>query len=334
MRIELSSEDLATSRFAVSPLFELMGVLRVLSGMSRGYPTRAWVRRLAPVYDEVRRDARFGVLLALQGGAYNAGFITPPPHSMAQTFADDLATVRATPLTLAREEIKRCSEARPVTDSGIRGMLGSVEIVDLIADALDLAWSRLLAPDWPRIRSAYERDVTAHGAMLGRVGWAKTLSELHPRIRWQAGGIELARCAPDQRLTPSRGLLLVPSAFVWPGFAIYADDPWPCTLVYPAGHRSAFDSAVDDRASALARLMGKTRARLLYELREPTTTSQLAAGLSLSVGAVGDHLAILYQAGLLDRSRAGYRVLYRRTPLGDSLVAEATDDAAMPSEPE
>ncbi|SEH03476.1 Helix-turn-helix domain-containing protein [Nonomuraea solani] len=327
MRIELSSEELATSRFAVSPLFELMGVLRVLSGMSRGYPAQSWIRRLTPVYDELRRDAGFGVLLALQGGAYNASFITPPPHSMAQTFADDLAAVRATPLTLAREEIRRCSRTRPVTDSGVRGMLASAEIVSLVVDALEHAWERLLAPDWPRIRSAYERDVTAHGAMLGRAGWAKTLNDLHPRIRWQQGGIELARCAPDQRLTPSRGLLLVPSAFVWPGLAVYADDPWPCTLVYPAGHRSAFASEGGDRASALARLMGRTRARLLHELREPTTTSQLAAGLSLSVGAVGDHLAILHQAGLVDRSRAGYRVLYRRTSLGESLVA------AMPSAP-
>ncbi|AQZ63587.1 putative transcriptional regulator [[Actinomadura] parvosata subsp. kistnae] len=323
MRIELSSEELATSRFAVSPLFELMGVLRVLSGRSRGYPAQTWVRRLSPAYDELRQHAGCAVLLALQGGTYHAGFITPPPHSMAQTFADDLAAVRATPLALAREEIRACLEARPVTDAGIRATLAGAEIVEVIADALAHAWDRLLAPHWPRIRSAYERDVTAHAAMLGRAGWAKTLGDLHPRIRWRAGGLELARCAPDDRLTAPRGLLLVPSAFVWPGFAVYADEPWPCTLVYPAGHRSAFEPSTGDRLSALARLMGRTRARLLDELREPATTSQLAAGLRLSVGTVGDHLAVLREAGLLDRSRAGYRVLYRRTPLGDSLVDEA-----------
>lgn len=39
-----------------------------------------------------------------------------------------------------------------------------------------------------------------------------------------------------------------------------------------------------------------------------------------SLGAVGRHLTILRDSGLLRRSRAGRSVLYYRTSLGDDLV--------------
>jgi DNA-binding transcriptional ArsR family regulator len=329
MRIELSSEELARSRFALSPLFELTGVLRVLSGLSTRSPAQAWVSRLEPVFTDLRRRSCLDVVLALQGPTYSASFVTPPPRDVTQTFADDVAAVRRTPLEFARSEIERCLQARPIADDAVRKMMGSADIVDVVAETLDLAWRELVAPDWPHIRSAYERDVTSHIATLGHMGWARMLNDLHPRIRWNAGGIEL-RCTSSHQVRSSRGLLLVPSAFVWPRCAVYSDDLWPCALVYPArGSIVPLDTPGAKEASAahgpmaLAKLIGKTRSRLLSELAEPTTTTQLAAGLDLSIGGVGDHLAVLFHAGLLDRTRAGFRVLYCRTPLGDSVIEAA-----------
>jgi DNA-binding transcriptional ArsR family regulator len=55
-------------------------------------------------------------------------------------------------------------------------------------------------------------------------------------------------------------------------------------------------------------------------LAEPASTTQLARGNGLAVGALGDHLAVLRDAGLVDRARSGRSVLYRRTPLGDALA--------------
>jgi DNA-binding transcriptional ArsR family regulator len=39
------------------------------------------------------------------------------------------------------------------------------------------------------------------------------------------------------------------------------------------------------------------------------------------LGSVGGHLAVLLEAGLVTRRRAGRSVLYVRTPLGNRLVA-------------
>ncbi|MER6033878.1 ArsR family transcriptional regulator [Streptomyces sp. NPDC001835] len=70
---------------------------------------------------------------------------------------------------------------------------------------------------------------------------------------------------------------------------------------------------------ALVRLLGRPRARLLSLLAEPASTTELAHRLEVTPGAVSQHLAVLYDAGLLSRARSGRTVRYRRTPLGDAL---------------
>ena len=62
---------------------------------------------------------------------------------------------------------------------------------------------------------------------------------------------------------------------------------------------------------------------MLYALADPASTTQLARSLRLAAGAVGDHLAVLLRAGLVDRGRSGRSVVYRRTPLGDALAGAA-----------
>lgn len=122
------------------------------------------------------------------------------------------------------------------------------------------------------------------------------------------------------------GLLLVPSVFVWPGIAAYIEPPWPRSIIYPArGVSALWEAPATAGAGALSDLLGRSRARLLGALDTPASTTQLARALGLAPGAVGDHLAVLLRAGLLERARAGRSVLYRRTPVGDALAAMSGD---------
>jgi DNA-binding transcriptional ArsR family regulator len=314
LRFEVTPSDLANTRFAVSPLFELTCLLRTLSGRSSaGLLPAPWRADLRPAFGRLRRDTALDAVLALQQPGRGAQFIVPPPTSLAQTVDEDLAAVRATPLAIARREFARYG--LPV--AGSRGV-----VLD-IAAALEAAWHELVAPHWPQLRAICERDVVHRAGELGRGGWAAALDGLHPAVRWRADGIEIARMRGGSVPVGGTGLTLVPSVFVWPRIAAHYEDPWPKAIVYPArGSAALLEPARHRPPEALAALLGRTRAALLAALAEPASTTQLARGNGVTVGAVGDHLAVLLNAGLVDRARHGRSVLYRRTPLGDALAGD------------
>jgi len=329
LRFVLEADDLLRSRFAVSPLFELDNLLRRLSGLSPHRLPAAWSARLTPVYRRLRATTDLDVVLALQSRTYGAGFIAPPPRSLAQSIDDDLATVRATALPDARREIARCLGLRPVDDERILAILRSEDVVEWIAQALETAWHELLAADWLQLRALCERDVVHRAGQLSRSGWAAALDGLHRRVRWRSGAIEVLQHA-EHRTVPldGQGLLLVPSVLVWPQVAAHVDRPWPATLIYPArGIAALWEAPATAAPGALGALVGRTRAVLLAALDQPASTTQLARSLGLATGAVGDHLATLHGAGLLTKARSGRSVLYRRTPLGDALIAASPGPA-------
>ena len=325
----MEADDLLRSRFAVSPLFELENLLRKLSGLSPHRLPAAWSARLTPVYRRLRATTDLDVVLALQSRTYGPGFVAPPPRSLAQSIEDDLATVRAMALPDARREIARCLSLRPVSDKRILGILRSEEVVERIARALETAWHELLAADWLQLRALCERDVVHRAGQLSRSGWAEALDGLHRRLRWRNGAIELLQPAEHRTVHPGgQGLLLVPSALLWPQVAAHVDPPWPATLIYPArGIAALWEAPATAAPGALGALVGRTRAVLLAALDQPASTTQLARSLGLATGAVGDHLATLHGAGLLAKARSGRSVLYRRTPLGDALIAASPSPA-------
>jgi DNA-binding transcriptional ArsR family regulator len=69
-------------------------------------------------------------------------------------------------------------------------------------------------------------------------------------------------------------------------------------------------------------VLGRTRADLLDELDVPASTTDLARRLALTPGAVSRHLTAVRAAGLLGAHRVGRRVLYARTKVAETLLAE------------
>ncbi|GAA1226604.1 DUF5937 family protein [Kitasatospora nipponensis] len=325
LRFEVGTDDLLHSRFALSPAFELCTLLRMLEGTTDRPLPAGWATRLQPVFRRLCRESDLTAVLALQNARFGANFIALPPTGPDQSWADDLAAIRRTPLATARADIARCLPARPRTGPRARAVLAGEDVVERVAEALDLAWHELLAADWPRLRAVCERDLVHRAGQLGRHGWAAALDGLHPRVRWRAGGIELGGNSADAVVPlAGEGLLLVPSVFVYPETAAHMDDPWPKAIVYPArGIAALWERGEVLSSDALADLLGRSRARLLAALDRPAGTTQLARSLGLATGAVGDHLAVLRRAGLLHRARDGRTVLYRRTPLGEALLTGA-----------
>jgi DNA-binding transcriptional ArsR family regulator len=336
LRFTVSGAALSATRFAISPLFELDGLLRKLSGRSPHVLPSSWHDRLRPAYRELRRHTALDAVLALQSRGWGADFVAPVSESLSQTIDADIAQVRATPPAHAREQISQALAAQPARgDRALSGrgpselapsdralaVLHSPDAVDQIADALELAWQELLAPDWPQLRAICERDAVHRAGQLARLGWAAALRGLHPDVHWQDNGIDVLRTSAEMTVAvDEQGLLLVPSVFIWPGMAAHTTPPWPRALIYPArGIAALWQLDEPGEPAALVELVGRTRAQLLVALAEPASTTQLARSMALSIGAVGDHLTVLRRAGLLHRARSGRSVLYYRTPLGDAL---------------
>jgi DNA-binding transcriptional ArsR family regulator len=328
LRFRVGATDLVNSRFAVSPLSELNHLLRKLSGLDEGRLPRDWSARLRPVYRRLRAETELDAILALNSRHHGPAFVAPPPSTSAQTAEMDLSAMRDTSLRQARVEIEECLRRRPVTDERIMAVLRSRSVVRRLVDTYEIAWHELLAADWLQLRAICERDVVHRAGLLSRAGWAAAIDGLHPKVRWRDGGIELAwRHHPDTTVDlDGAGLLFVPAVFIWPKVAAYIAPPWPRGLIYPArGIAGLWEPDAPTDPAARSDLRGRSRARLLAALDDPASTTQLSRTLTMSAGAVGDHLTILRRSGLVQRARSGRSVLYRRTPLGDALVAGTPD---------
>ncbi|MEV4837165.1 winged helix-turn-helix domain-containing protein [Nonomuraea sp. NPDC049486] len=323
-RIEVTSQDVAASRFAISPLIETMHAQWLLDGRGPAGVHRQWVDRWRPAYRELaRRHPALRATAVISGnrGDANVDFIAPPPTGVGVPFEAELSAVRETPIEQAHAEIAAVLARRPPAAEEARALLLGADVVRLIADAYEALWTEIVSREWPHFQAILERDVVHRAGRLAAYGWAAALDGLSEQVRWNGDGhIEIAMGTQDEwyRLG-GKGLLFLPSAFIG-NLGAYLEEAWPSALVYPArgiaaGRRRA--------GAGLARLIGRTRARVLEELAAPATTTHLAALLGQSLGTTGGHLAALREAGLISGTRTGRSVLYARTPLGDALVAGA-----------
>jgi DNA-binding transcriptional ArsR family regulator len=330
LRIEVRREDLTTSRFAVSPLWELTHALRLLSEApprAEEPVLRPWLIRARDRYRELARQADLEVIEALNPPGWGTDFLTRVPADLSTTIWDLLDQVRSTPVGQVRREVAEAMRRQPSVGSRVGRILASGQLAEYAADVLAAAWRALLEPDWHILRAILERDVVYRAGQLTSRGWAAALSGLHPDLSWHQGRIELRRWPGDQDAElGGRGLLFVPSVFAWPGLAMTLDPPWPPALIYPARGVAALwqdHRRAGPATDALGRLIGSSRAAVLLALEEPASTTQLSAALGQSLGGIGDHLAVLRAGGLIARARSGRSVLYRRTPVGDALAAAA-----------
>ncbi|SDK17413.1 ArsR/SmtB family transcription factor [Nonomuraea jiangxiensis] len=321
MTIEVIPQDVMASRFAISPLIETMHAQWTLAGRHEAGANGPWVARWRETYFGLEREhpvLRAAAAISGNKGDANVNFVAPPPTAVDVPFEAELATMRATPLAQAHAEIDRALAGRPPVARWVRELLLGPRVVERFAQAYQALWTEILSRDWPRFRAVLQRDVAQRAGRLAAYGWQAALENLSPRVRWRHGGtieIELMTVDRTHRLD-GKGLLFLPSVFITT-IAAYLDDAWPYAMIYPARGIAVAPPVPD---ADLAALIGRSRARILAELAEPATTTQLAALLGQGLGTTGGHLAALRRTGLIAGTRMGRSVLYARTPLGDALA--------------
>jgi DNA-binding transcriptional ArsR family regulator len=313
-------------RFAISPAWETQAALQTLTD-ERG-PTyhQPWLTRV--------RSAAAGLdlaplLAALPRRGYVPDFLAPPPPTSRSRWPQQLAQLRATNPEQVARELHRCRQTVP--DGRDRRLLTALladpqRARDHLAVRLADAWTSLIDPYWMRIRTMLERDIGERSRALARHGLRRTLDQLHAKTRWTAHGLHLADGCDVTVEVDQRGLLLMPSAYLWPHVATIIEPPWLPTIVYPAAGIADLWNTPASAPDVLGRLLGTSRAHILACLDRPLSTTALAAITGLSPAGVSGHLLTLRDAGLLSTTRYGHEVRYYRTELGCALLnAQAGD---------
>lgn len=315
--------DLLRCRFSISPRWETQEAVRVLLSPHRQAYHLPWLRQV--------RDAAEGLdlrplRLLMPRTGHHPDFLSPPPLGPSVTFEEELARVRAADPDAAREDLRLslvCTPGALESDAGQRMMADPARAVRELADLTERAWQALVEPHWPRLRALLEADILFHSRRLAAGGLEALFDGLHPDLRWygECDTLTIERPAHHHRALDGKGLLLMPSAFVWPAVVGGYDPPWQPTLVYPArGVGGLWTASAGPAPQALARLLGAVRADVLCALDEPASTTALAHRLGLAPSTVSAHLGVLHAAGLLVSVRHGRQVLYERTPLAIALT--------------
>ena len=323
IRFRFGHDDLLRTRFALSPLCEVVWSTHVLRDPACHSLHLPWVRAAK----ERLEGLDWGLLDVLANRSsygYVPDFISPPPSTPLPDVADELATVRATPPGQMAREVHLRFEGEPVPDV-VRPLLDEPQqALHMLADVMTAYWERAIAPWWPAIRGALEADILHRSRLLTTAGTGSVFDDLHPEVRWRGGVLEVDRrggYSQDVALG-GRGLLLVPAAFAWPAAFCFTDEPWQPAIVYtPRGIGDLWEPSTGaDGAPAMAALLGGRRAAILTALEAPATTGELAGRLGASPAGVSEHLGVLRRAGLVRATRDGRHVRYVRTPAGSLLL--------------
>ncbi|MFF5701813.1 DUF5937 family protein [Streptomyces sp. NPDC012794] len=319
--MSFSAGDLAQTRFAVSPMWEVVTSFRRLLDPAPPHLHRSWAAQVRP------RIARAGLgrgwlaeLVPARG--YLADFLNPTPPGPFPELSAELRAVRATRPEQVRTDLAGLG-AGADSSPRLRQLLEEPEAaLEKVAAEIEVYWELALAPYWARIRQVLEADVFHRARQVAEHGTASVLNELHESVWWDADTLRLVRAHCGlSRDQSGAGLLLVPSAFAWPRVLTRAVAPDPPQLAYPArGVGTLWEPRTCSSADAVAGVLGRSRALLLAELDTPASTTQLARQCGLSAAGVSQHLTALRNAGLVTAHRAGRSVLYARTAIADALL--------------
>jgi DNA-binding transcriptional ArsR family regulator len=321
VRYEFTVEDLAKTRFAISPMWETTAAIQALRVPGVFALHLPWMKQVRGEIGELDLSLVLALLPSQEEG-YAADFLTPPPSTPLADFETELELVRLTPPDQIRNDVEiliasgNPREAlRPYLDDPARA-------VGKLAEVLQEFWGRAIEPHWARIKALLETDLLYRSRRLTEGGVSLLFADLHPLVAWSDDGVEVTMEYAERVELGGRGLVLVPSAFSCDKPSTMTQPPWQPTVVYAArGVGLLWDSASAPR-EALANVLGRSRATLLSDLDAPRTTTELAERLEMTPGGVSQHLTALRDSGLVSARRNGRQVLYCRSALADELVGE------------
>jgi DNA-binding transcriptional ArsR family regulator len=321
--LAFSASDLAQTRFAVSPMWEVGTGFKLLSSGAAHAVHRPWIEQVRPRVTAAGLDRGWLAELVSSSG-YVPDFLNPAPAGPAPALETELTRILAAPVDRVRQDLDRLARRQGGLGPRLRTLYAEPRLrLARVAEEIETYWELALAPYWARMRAVLDADVFHRARQVAEHGATHLFNELHASVRWDDNTLRLLRRQRAlPRETAGAGLLLVPSVFTGPGLLTRVTPPDPPQLAYPArGIGSLWEPQPATGLDALAAVLGRSRTRLLAELETPASTTELARRTGLSMSATSRYLTTLRDAGLVSAHRAGRSVLYARTSAAASLLA-------------
>jgi DNA-binding transcriptional ArsR family regulator len=356
IRFRFVADPAESIAFAYSPLLEAVLSLHVLTEPKHHPLQHLWVRKARTLPASLRRDvARFSFAYR----QFVPEFLMPSPAAGYRTFEEELdqlarldeATAglgllrplwdhagRRSAALLDDERVREHAVARAV-ELGADGKLAAqifespARLLRRFSTLLVSYWEAAFEAEWRSLEPRLADAVAEAGRRIATDGVFTYLTGLSPQLLIIPGKREIRRDLPHEHtveIAPDAGLVLVPSAFVWPHVRIHCDAPWPPGIVYPAPFLVAEARAKlpsDDVVHVLRALADETRLKALKLIADrPRSTQELAPLVGISEAGLSKHLRLLARAGVVRARRDGYYVLYslekeRIAPLSETLLS-------------
>lgn len=323
LRIHFTGRDLEGVRLARSPdpLWEIVCSLCRLQTHEGAIAFGPWRRSVGGLVRQggAAQEAASALRTLVPRAAYFPDFLTPPAEDASDDLQSGIDRVLATPCRRLRHELALLSASGGRPWAGAELARGDVAALNALGGHLRTFHEEFIAPLWNRIGAATAADLALRTRAVVDGGTRALLNSLRPIAVWEPPVLTVDYPVERELHLQGRGLLLVPSYFCWRRPITLADDQLQPVLIYPVDKTLA---PTTPSSAPLPRLLGPTRAALLYESAALTcaTTSELASVTGMSLPTVSQQLAVLRDSGLIASRRDGKRVLHAATPLGRRLL--------------
>lgn len=301
--------QLSDVRLALCELWQAFGAaaLLVRFGPDVPWPHSSWARE---AHGALTPRLRSVVALARTRGRIPS-FLTGGVASRKASVADELDGLARTPAGLVRDELAR-EYPQAFADPSIAAMIREPE-VQLRYLSLELAdfWRSAIEPRGAGLARSLEEEILFRSRTLAMGGGAALLRDLGLPVE----------CADGTDRVTAVPMLYADGTHWWSvagGRTVVAFAARGAGLLHTGPERGG--AAQPPREDRLAILLGRGRASVVRELAVPITTSALADHLGLAASTVSQHLSALVSAGVVQRHRAGTRVLYELNRSGVTLT--------------
>ncbi|WP_410579586.1 ArsR/SmtB family transcription factor [Amycolatopsis sp. lyj-108] len=322
MRIELTLQDLTRVRLApeADPLAELVSSLQILQRRDAG----------SALFNRWRHRVRLGLVESASVLLWLCRPYAPIPAFLVPE-ADEagleagLAEIARTDSVGLKSALRDVAVNRelPAWAAGLPDgdTAGLPKLVQAMQDYFDLS----LAPGWEAARAQVDADRGMRAQLMLNEGVDAALTSLRPLVRWSSPVLEVGDGIVGSCGADGAGLMISPTYFAVCPVVVPATGRGPVRLLYPSVRQAAQSTGYgrDVRRSpdtALADLLGPTRAATLAVLAVGCSTSELAVRLGVTPSAVSKHTSVLRRAGLITTERDRNAVLHSLTPLGSAML--------------